>query len=266
MRAKYTRYLWYGAGCIVILMMAWIVASPSTKHSIVRKIEEFTHPSRHTIITPDNQIIHVNRAERSENIHTTYQKALLPLCPPVAEAYFSPYDSLGSLLVELIKHERESIRIAIFSFTDGTIAQALIEAQERGVTVEIMADAGGIKDRFSKINMLALQGVPVYVYIPTNQGILNDILHHKFALFGCNLFDSSLIWTGSFNFTKSASKANHENVVLLDTKPLIARYSEHYKTLRKRTRKYKPVKMPDDVTTIAQRKKKVKAKTVPGYA
>ncbi len=74
MRAKYTRYLWYGAGCIVILMMAWIVASPSTKHSIVRKIEEFTHPSRHTIITPDNQIIHVNRAERSENIHTTYQK------------------------------------------------------------------------------------------------------------------------------------------------------------------------------------------------
>jgi len=49
------------------------------------------------------------------------------------------------------------------------------------------------------------------------------------------------VWTGSYNFTKSATRNNQENIVLLDSKPLIDKYAKQFSLLQERTRKL-PVK------------------------
>lgn len=151
------------------------------------------------------------------------------------QAFFSPDDNLQTILIGLIDHEKSSIKIAIFSFTNGAIAQALVNAHKRGVQVEIVTDISSMYDRFGKIRWLKEQGIKVYVYNPFNRTILNDIMHHKFVLFDNNIEDKALLWTGSANWTKSAKENNQENILVLDEPYLIARYARQFNLLKDRT-------------------------------
>ncbi len=63
-------------------------------------------------------------------------KALIADNGCVARAFFSPDDDVQSLLISLINAETKSIRLAIYMMTDQAIAQALVQAAERGVQVE----------------------------------------------------------------------------------------------------------------------------------
>jgi len=156
-------------------------------------------------------------------------------------AFFSPDDDLEELLIQLINAEQMAIQLAVFSFTDGAIAQALINARRRGVKIVVITDISGARDKFSKIDLLKKNGITVLVYDPRNQTVLNNIMHHKFVLFEKNVGGKSLVWTGSYNFTKSATRNNQENIVLLDSKPLIDKYAKQFSLLQERTRKL-PVK------------------------
>lgn len=153
------------------------------------------------------------------------------------QAFFSPDDNVQEILVQLIDQEKKSIKIAIFSFTDGKIAQALIDARYRGVSVEVIVDASGQRDKFSKIETLKAHGVKVSVYDPKNNTIYNNIMHHKFVIFENNIGGKSLLWTGSYNFTKSATLNNQENVLVLDEMHLVQKYAHQFELIKERTHK-----------------------------
>ena len=152
------------------------------------------------------------------------------------QAFFSPDDNVQEILVQLIDQEKKSIKIAIFSFTDGKIAQALIEAARRGVQVEIIVDASGLRDKFSKIELLKGHNIKVTVYDPKNNTVYNNIMHHKFVIFENNVASKSLLWTGSYNFTKSATMNNQENVLVLDEMHLIQKYAHQFELIKERTK------------------------------
>lgn len=158
-------------------------------------------------------------------------------------ALFSPQDDVQKMLLELIGQEREYILVAVFSFTDGAIAQALIDAKKRGVIVEVITDISCTRDKFTKIGFLKEQGIKVYVYNPKNVSILNDIMHHKFVLFGKNIHNKQLLWTGSFNFTKSANVNNQENILILDELSLIERYRKQFALLKEKIIQKEPQKL-----------------------
>lgn len=153
------------------------------------------------------------------------------------QAFFSPDDNVQEILMQLIDQEKKSIKIAIFSFTDGKIAHALIDARRRGVSVELIVDVSGLRDKFSKIDLLKANGIKVTVYDPKNNSIYNNIMHHKFVIFENNIGGKSLLWTGSYNFTKSATINNQENVLVLDEIHLIQKYSRQFELIRDRTHK-----------------------------
>lgn len=153
------------------------------------------------------------------------------------QAFFSPDDNVQEILVQLIDQEKKGIKIAIFSFTDGKIAQALIDARYRGVQVEIIVDISGLRDKFSKIETLKAHGVKVTVYDPKNNTVYNNIMHHKFVIFENNIGGKSLLWTGSYNFTKSATLNNQENVLVLDEIHLIQKYAQQFELIKERTHK-----------------------------
>lgn len=163
------------------------------------------------------------------------------------QAFFSPDDNVQEILVQLIEQEKKSIKIAIFSFTDGKIAQTLINARRRGVQVEVIVDVTGLRDKFNKIEALTANGIKVMIYDPKNNSIYNDIMHHKFVIFENNIGDKSLLWTGSYNFTRSATLNNQENVLILDEIHLIQKYARQFELLKDRTR---------NQTILASNKKK----------
>lgn len=170
------------------------------------------------------------------------------------QAFFSPDDDVQQILLDLISNEQARICIAIFSFTDIELAQALIGAHRRGVKVEIVTDASSLKDRFNKIEMLKKEGVKVYVYDPVNTSILNNIMHNKFAIFEKNIDGKPLVVTGSFNWTKSARVNNQENIVVLDMAHIVERYSLQFARLVERTGKKTETRLADRkkrfITTI----------------
>lgn len=162
-------------------------------------------------------------------------------------ALFAPDDDIQKLLLALIGQEKKSIKIAIFSFTDGKIAQSLLDAAHRNVAVEVVTDDSCLADRFTKITALQEQGIQVHIYASENKSLFADIMHNKFILFDQNIGNRSLLWTGSFNFTQSACKRNQENVVILDDASLIDRYNKQFTILKER------------ITSVARRIKLAKA-------
>ncbi|PKN03799.1 hypothetical protein CVU75_00325 [Candidatus Dependentiae bacterium HGW-Dependentiae-1] len=157
----------------------------------------------------------------------------------VKQALFAPDDKVQEALVYLIEQEKKSIKAAVFFFTDSAIAKALLAAHERGVRIELLVDPTGLRDRFNRIKALQEKGIPVFVYNTISDSDLSGYMHNKFAVFAQNLFERPLVWTGSFNFTRSAHEKNQENVVLIDESWIVDKYARQFERLKKRSIAYK---------------------------
>jgi len=157
----------------------------------------------------------------------------------VKSAYFSPDDDVRSVLLYLIAQETKSIRIAMFTFTEKKLAQALIDAQLRGVHVEIVVDQSNIYSAYNKLSLLYKGHVKLFVY--NSSGIPKkgtSLMHNKFTLFGNNILGKSLVCTGSFNFTRAAHRSNQENVLVLDDDLLVNRYGKKFEQLKESSDHY----------------------------
>ena len=158
----------------------------------------------------------------------------------IKRALFSPDDKVRETLISLIESEQDSIKVAIFSFTEQTIAQALIKAATNNIHVELITDPSTLHDPFNKINQIAQYNVNVFIYKPLrSNSFMVDKMHNKFILFSKNVNDKSILWTGSLNFTKLASTNNQENVLILDDAFLIDQFNQHFNVLKNRSERYK---------------------------
>ncbi|MBP9765445.1 hypothetical protein KBD08_03875 [Candidatus Babeliales bacterium] len=153
--------------------------------------------------------------------------------------YFTPRDDLRTQLITLIQQERQSIHCAVYMFTDKKIAQALVDAHVRGVRVSVVIDQISMGEKYGKGVFLQNNGVSVAVFVPKMRfAFASPIMHHKFFVFGYNAeHKKSLIWTGSYNCTQSASSLHDENVIVTDDVAVINQYRECFTMLSERLQK-----------------------------
>ncbi len=138
-------------------------------------------------------------------------------------SYFSPYGGCTDAIVNNIYNAEKTIDIAIYTFTSRPISQALVKAYERGVDVRVIMDRNQAAERFSKKRYIVKKGIPVELH--TGDGIM----HNKFAV-----FDSSIVITGSFNWTSSAERYNYENIVVINSPELARRYEAEFDKMWKK--------------------------------
>ena len=138
------------------------------------------------------------------------------------EVYFSPDGGIRDRLLRAINHTKATIDLAIFDFTSGELAGALLAAKERGVMIRIVADARQAQGKHSEIPFLLEKGVKVRLARGNGRGIM----HHKFAI-----FDGKLLMTGSYNWTDSAERFNHENLVIVDEPATVQRYQAQFERI-----------------------------------
>ena len=157
----------------------------------------------------------------------------------VHRVFFSSDDDLQQALITLIANEKESLKMAIFMITTKEIINALIAAHERGVKVTVLTDNMCVRDRWSKIDLLKKAGITVYEYVPekAQNRLMNDLMHNKFVIFADTLDHTPLVWTGSFNFTRSAQLCNQENAVILNDAAAVAKFTQQFKRLKKRSKR-----------------------------
>jgi phosphatidylserine/phosphatidylglycerophosphate/cardiolipin synthase-like enzyme len=138
--------------------------------------------------------------------------------PQTAEVIFSPryYDeSHLARVIELLDGARHSIDIAMYSFRDSSVAEAIERATARGVSVRMVFESANTHRRDPEGTMSArLEEAGVDVRY------VNKIMHHKFAIIdgprtALDLVYPGILLTGSGNWSYNAATRYDENMIVL---------------------------------------------------
>jgi len=134
---------------------------------------------------------------------------------------FSPSPKAIALVQSTIAHAEYSINLAAYSFTSYKIADALIEAKQRGVEVRVLLDKAQGKRHYRAIKDLQDAGIPIRI----NRHYA--IMHNKYLI-----VDDKTVETGSFNYTANAEKHNAENVIVIkNNKKLATEFMDNWQKL-----------------------------------
>lgn len=136
------------------------------------------------------------------------------------KVYFSPGTDILETISDLLKQANNTLDICVFTITDERLASDILYCHQRGVKVRIITDDTKIYDHGSAIKYLKREGIPV----KTDHSRYH--MHHKFGI-----IDSRIVFTGSFNWTYTASNHNQENLLVTTNHDIVMQYSEQYELL-----------------------------------
>lgn len=137
------------------------------------------------------------------------------------EAHFD--NDCEKALIGEIEKSKKDIRIAIYSFTRFSIANALKKAAQSGVQIKVIWDKTQYdSSEYSEKIKGILQDAKIEVFIFEGE----PKMHHKFAI-----IDSKTVVTGSFNFTTSAAKFNYENMVIIKETGVAEKFSKAWEKI-----------------------------------
>lgn len=136
------------------------------------------------------------------------------------EAFFSPGNECAYRIIDLLTAAERTADLCVFTIADDRISSAILSAHKRRVKVRILSDNDKAYDAGSDIEQFRRAGIPVRV----DRG--PDHMHHKFAV-----FDNRILLTGSFNWTRSASEVNQENIIVSDDGRLVGPFVKEFQAL-----------------------------------
>ena len=130
---------------------------------------------------------------------------------------FSPNGGCTAAIVKELNAAKSEILVQAYSFTSAPIAQALVQAHKRGVTVKVILDKSQKKAGYSSATFLLNAGIPTFI------DSAHAIAHNKVMI-----IDKETVITGSFNFTKAAEQKNAENLLIIRSQDLAKRYNDNW--------------------------------------
>lgn len=136
------------------------------------------------------------------------------------QVIFSPGTDILESISDLLKQAKKTLDICVFTITDERLASEIWNCMQRGVEVRIITDDDKMYDRGSAILDLKTTGIPV----KTDHSRYH--MHHKFGI-----IDSRIVFTGSFNWTYTASNHNQENLMITSNFEIVKQYREQYEKL-----------------------------------
>jgi phosphatidylserine/phosphatidylglycerophosphate/cardiolipin synthase-like enzyme len=137
--------------------------------------------------------------------------------PQGVQVFFSPRGGATQAVVDALDHATNSVLVQAYSFTSAPIAKALVEARRRGVKVQVILDHSQRTEKYSEADFLKNSGVPTLI------DAQHAIAHNKVMI-----LDSSVVLTGSFNFTKAAEEHNAENLLVINDPVLARKYLDNW--------------------------------------
>jgi len=139
----------------------------------------------------------------------------------ISSAHFSPGNSCRNKIISLINGSKDKLDICVFTISDNRITESIIKAHKRGIELAVISDNDKANDRGSDIERLTSNGINVILDNSSYH------MHHKFMI-----VDEKILLSGSFNWTRSASEYNEENLSVTYDKELVVLYGKEFKSLR----------------------------------
>jgi len=138
------------------------------------------------------------------------------------KVFFSPGTDILESITDMLNQANHSLDLCVFTITDERLAIDILECYQRGIKVRIITDDEKLYDNGSAITDLRNAGIPV----KTDHSRYH--MHHKFGI-----IDSRIVFTGSFNWTYTASKHNQENLLVTTNYDIVDQYTGQYEQLWK---------------------------------
>lgn len=176
-----------------------------------------------------------------------------------SDIIFSPAPADASHLVRLAKEidgAQKTVDIAIYSYGDSGISDALARAVARGVKVRFVYDKGAddahlpaASQATSTSGKLESSGV--------NVRYINKIMHHKFMIVDGPRDDLALaktahLVTGSANWNGSAARTFDENTMIFQAQPeLVLRFQRDFDTMWAHSKDFAGKDLPYELSTTA---------------
>lgn len=145
--------------------------------------------------------------------------------------YFSPKDRpVTTQVIPLIDNAQKYIYMPVFLITHKALAESLIKASRRGVSVKIILDATNTHTASSKMKILRENGQGG-IQVKTEN--FAGKLHSKSII-----IDDLYTVIGSMNFSRSGEGANDENLIIIKNKEIALFYKTFFQYLWKRIPDY----------------------------
>jgi len=161
-------------------------------------------------------------ADAAPSASTPVQAATALMTPPTRlEVKFSPKGGCTEMVVGLIASSKRTVRVMAYGFTSQPIATALVDAQKRGVDVQVVLDKSNLTETSSKMSAVTAGGVHAFV------DSKHQIMHDKVVI-----VDGTSLETGSFNYTAAAEERNAENCLVVHNPSVAKQYGDEWQAHR----------------------------------
>ncbi len=136
--------------------------------------------------------------------------------------YFSPSDQTTQQIVNAIDQADHTLEVAMFTFINNDLGDAVIAAEQRGVNVRAIIENVGYIG--SEYNGLVNAGVSVQSHATVSYDF-----HHKYCVIDANYPASDpVVVTGSHNWTNSAETEYDENTLIIHDAIVAGMYLEEF--------------------------------------
>ncbi len=135
-------------------------------------------------------------------------------------------------LIAAIHSARRTLDVAVYEIDLMPVAEALLQAQHRGVRVRVVTETDNANTK--AIIRLRMGGIPV---VTDEQ---EGYMHNKFMV-----IDGERVWTGSMNFTDNDAYRNNNNAALIRSPDLARNYAAKFAAMFER-RAFGPARRAGD--------------------
>lgn len=138
------------------------------------------------------------------------------------QSYFSPTDQTTAHIIDAINSADFTLDVALFTFINNDLGDAVIAAKNRGVYVRCIIENSNYFG--SEYNGLIAAGIPTF----SHTSLPNDF-HHKYCVI--DAFEAGSdpqVVTGSHNWTNSAEDEYDENTLIVHDLVLAQQYTEEF--------------------------------------
>ncbi len=162
-----------------------------------------------------------------EWVKTANSALILATAETTTDAFFSPGDACRNTIIRNIETATEKLDICVFTISDDSITNSLLTAHKKGINIKLITDNDKSFDVGSDVAQLAKAGVAVKVDTTPNH------MHHKFMV-----SDQRSLITGSYNWTLSAARYNHENIIVTREASVVKSFAQQFDQLWNVMQKY----------------------------
>lgn len=157
-----------------------------------------------------------------QEMNRLLDNSIITSATAISEVSFSPGQDCRNKILSCLNQAKKTIDICVFTITDNFIREEIELALRRECQIRIITDDEKIRNVGSDIRRLATMGIPI------KHDANRSHMHHKFAI-----FDQQTLLTGSFNWTRSATTENQENLLVLNDPRVVRPFQREFKKLWK---------------------------------